>query len=243
MSILFLIPARGGSKGIPNKNIIKILGKPLIGYTIEECVKVQLMFDSEICVSTDSEEIKHVAETYAINVPFLRPTDISTDTSSSEAVILHAIKWYENNGKSFDTIVLLQPTSPLRKSAHILEAIILYNKLLSEDAIDMVVSVKKSQANPYFNLFQENEKGFLVKSINSSFTRRQDCPETYEYNGAIYVINTQSFLDKGFLKLNRIQKYIMSEISSVDIDEPDDLALCEFFLQREINKTKDIAKQ
>ena len=234
MRILFLIPARGGSKGIPNKNIIQLMSKPLIGYTIEECLKISETYDCEICVSTDSNEIKNVVENYRIKIPFLRPDDISTDTASSEKVILHAIEWYENNGEQFDFVVLLQPTSPLRNHKHIVEAI---NQYLENqtNSIDMIVSVKVSKANPYFNLFEENNYGMLRKSINSNYTRRQDCPITYEYNGAIYVINIKSLKEKGIIHFNNIKKYVMDEVSSLDIDEPADLKICEYFLSIKAN--------
>jgi N-acylneuraminate cytidylyltransferase len=234
MKILFLIPARGGSKGIPNKNIIQLVSKPLIGYTIEACLKISEFYNCEICVSTDSNVIKNIAEKFGIKVPFLRPESISTDTASSEEVILHAIDWYEIQGKTFDFVVLLQPTSPLRRPKQIVDAI---NQYLEnqKNNIDMIVSVKISKANPYFNLFEENENGMLSKSIKSNFTRRQDCPVTYEYNGAIYIININSLKEKGILNFNKIKKYVMDDISSLDIDEPDDLKICEFFLSAKAN--------
>jgi CMP-N,N'-diacetyllegionaminic acid synthase len=226
MRILFLIPARGGSKGIPNKNIINLLSKPLIGYTIEECLHISKFYNCEICVSTDSNDIKKVAENFGLKVPFVRPEHLSNDTASSESVILHALDWYQSNGINFDFVVLLQPTSPLRKYNHILDAINLYLEN-QKNNIDMMVSVKISKANPYFNLFEENNNGMLTKSIKSSYTRRQDCPITYEYNGAIYVININSLREKGILNFDKIKKYVMDEISSLDIDEPNDLIFCE----------------
>jgi CMP-N,N'-diacetyllegionaminic acid synthase len=226
MRILFLIPARGGSKGIPNKNIINLLSKPLIGYTIEECLHLSKFYNCEICVSTDSNDIKKVTENFGLKVPFLRPEHLSNDTASSESVILHALDWYKNNEISFDFIVLLQPTSPLRKYNHIIDAINLYLEN-QKNNIDMVVSVKISKANPYFNLFEENNNGMLTKSIKSSYNRRQDCPITYEYNGAIYVININSLREKGIHNFDKIKKYVMDEISSLDIDEPNDLIFCE----------------
>lgn len=229
MKILFLIPARGGSKGIPRKNIVPLLHKPLIGYTLEECKRIKDIYECEICVSTDSRDIADVVESYDIPVPFIRPADISNDTASTESVMLHALNWYGFKGNLFDVLVILQPTSPLRKAEQIKGALELFRK---HPDVDMVVSVKETKANPYFNVFEENENGFLVKSKQSSFTRRQDCPPAYEYNGAIYVININSLLTKGFLKFDRITKYEMSEMSSFDIDSPDDLAFCEFYLQK-----------
>ena len=230
MRILFLIPARGGSKGIPNKNIINLLSKPLIGYTIDECLQLSKLYDCEICVSTDSNDIKKVAENYGLNVPFLRPEHLSNDTASSESVILHALDWYQNNGINFDFVVLLQPTSPLRKYNHIVDAINLYLEN-QKNSIDMMVSVKISKANPYFNLFEDNKNGMLTKSIKSSYIRRQDCPITYEYNGAIYVININSLREKGILNFDKIKKFVMDEISSLDIDDPNDLIFCETLMR------------
>lgn len=230
MRILFLIPARGGSKGIPNKNIINILSKPLIGYTIEECLHLSKLYDCEICVSTDSNDIKNVAENFGLKVPFIRPEHLSNDTASSESVILHALDWYQNNGINFDFVVLLQPTSPLRKYNHIVDAINMYLEN-QKNSIDMMVSVKISKANPYFNLFEDNNNGMLTKSIKSSYIRRQDCPITYEYNGAIYVININSLREKGILNFDKIKKYVMDEISSLDIDEPNDLIFCETLMR------------
>ena len=230
MRILFLIPARGGSKGIPNKNIINLLSKPLIGYTIEECFHLSKLYDCEICVSTDSNDIKNVAENFGLKVPFLRPEHLSNDTASSESVILHALDWYQNNGINFDFVVLLQPTSPLRKCNHIVDAINMYLEN-QKNSIDMMVSVKISKANPYFNLFEDNNNGMLTKSIKSSYIRRQDCPITYEYNGAIYVININSLRVKGILNFDKIKKYVMDEISSLDIDEPNDLIFCETLMR------------
>lgn len=212
MRILFLIPARGGSKGLPKKNIKVLKDKPLICYTID-AAKPLLNCNSEICISTDSQEIRDVVMEYGIDVPFLRPAEFSTDFASSEQVMQHALGFYSQNGKEFDLLILLQPTSPLRNTKHILEALNLF-----DSALDMVVSVKETKSNPYFNLFEEDKSGFLHRSKESSYTRRQDCPQIYEYNGAIYIINVKSLLYKGFGKLDKVKKYVMSEEDSIDID-------------------------
>lgn len=212
MRILFLIPARGGSKGLPKKNIKALNDKPLIYYTID-AVKPLLNSNSEICISTDSNEIREVVLKYGIDVPFMRPAEFSTDFASSEQVMQHALEFYSQNGQEFDLLILLQPTSPLRTSKHILDALQLFDRTL-----DMVVSVKETKSNPYFNLFEEDKGGFLHRSKESTYIRRQDCPQIYEYNGAIYIINVQSLLNKGFGKLDKVKKYVMSEEDSIDID-------------------------
>jgi|SRR5690625_1684087 len=211
MNPLVVIPARGGSKGIPGKNIKKLSGKPLINYTIEAAREV--FKDKMICVSTDDKSIKETVEQTGLKVPFLRPSELASDKANTQDVMLHALEYYQVQGYQADTIILLQPTSPFRTEEHIEEALRLYTS-----DIDMVVSVKETSSNPYFVLFEENEEGFLVNSKKGSFTRRQDCPTIYEYNGAIYVINSQSLQNKKISDFEKIKKYLMDELSSIDID-------------------------
>lgn len=220
MKYLVIIPARGGSKGIPRKNVKLLNGKPLIQYTIEAAMKI---FPSEqIIVSTDDQEIISVAETCGLTVPFIRPADLSTDTASSYDVILHAVNFAYQENIEFEAIVLLQPTSPFRNEHHILEAIALYS-----DEIDMVVSVKESDENPYYSIFEENENGYLEKSKTGAFTRRQDCPKTFSYNGAIYVINPKSLAKNPLHLFTKIQKYEMNKEVSIDLDTPLDWKIAE----------------
>jgi N-acylneuraminate cytidylyltransferase len=147
--VLCLINARGGSKGVPGKNIKKLMGKPLIHYTIEAARK--LFSDEQIIVSTDDLNIKACAEQTGLNVPFIRPAELATDTASTIDVLLHALNFSEVNQYFPDTLILLQATSPLRNANHIKEALNLYN-----ETIDMVVSVKETESNPYYVLFEEN---------------------------------------------------------------------------------------
>lgn len=225
MKSLVIIPARGGSKGVPGKNIKSLAGKPLIQYTIEAALDV--FRADHILVSTDSEEIKSVSESCGVEVPFLRPNELATDTSSSYDVLLHAVRFATQQGLEFDTVVLLQPTSPFRTGVHIEEALNLYN-----DNLDMVVSVKLADANPYYSLFEENKDGYLNKSKEGNFTRRQDCPDVYEYNGAIYVINKESLLKEALGSFKKVKKYVMSAESSLDIDTPLDWKIAELILTK-----------
>ena len=151
--LLFVIPARGGSKGIPGKNIKLLSGKPLIGYSID--MARNFAKDEHICVSTDSQEIKNVAEGYGLQVPFIRPFELATDTASTYDVLLHAIHFYEARNIFHDWIVLLQPTSPFRRKEDI-DAML----SLAVNGIDMVVSVRRSSITPYYNCYQEKE-GYL----------------------------------------------------------------------------------
>ncbi len=215
MRPLVIIPARGGSKGIPGKNIKDLGGKPCIFYTLEAALEV--FPKEEICVSTDSPEIKELVETTGLNVPFLRPDKLATDTATTYDVLLHTLDFYETNFYKPDIVVLLQVTSPFRTAQNIREALELYS-----DRLDMVVSVKETKSNPYYVLFEENDDGYLEKSKQGDFTRRQDCPKVWEYNGAIYLINPDSLKRESLLEFKRIVKYEMDELSSMDLDTPMD---------------------
>ena len=232
MNFLILIPARGGSKGIPKKNIINLASKPLISYTIEEAIKVKKTFNSEICISTDSVEIAHVSEQFGIKIPFLRPPDISTETATTFSVIQHAIQFYENQNKQFDTIVLLQPTSPFRNAEDIINAINLY---ITCDKIDMVVGVEEVK-DPLFSTFYENKLGFLERPIKTNITDRQNFPKSYKYNGSIYVININSFKNSSSLDFKKIKKFVMNQINSIDIDTLEDLEYCEYLILKKMSK-------
>lgn len=227
MKPLVVIPARGGSKGIPRKNIKNLLGKPLIHYTIEAAQKV---FDNNIiCVSSDDHEIIEVSEKTGIKVPFVRPDSLAGDSSGTYEVLIHAVNFYESQGYLADTLILLQPTSPFRSEKHITEAISLYR-----NEIDMVVSVKETKSNPYYLLYEEDEKGFLKKSKTSAFSRRQDCPKVWEFNGAIYVINIESLKKSAISSFKKVIKYEMDEFTSHDIDTLFDWEIAEI-ISKKIN--------
>lgn len=225
MNILVVIPARGGSKGLPGKNIKLLKGKHLINYSVE--LARSIFEDKDICVTTDSEEIKSVVERTGLKVPFIRPDFLSQDSSGTREVLIHAIDFYENDGRQIDFVLLLQPTSPLRSVQNINEVL-----ALCTSEIDMIVSVKETRANPYYVLFEENNKGYLVNSKKGNFTRRQDCPVVWEYNGSIYLINTKSLKAKPISDFKRIKKYEMSELNSIDIDNYLDWDVAEMILSK-----------
>lgn len=223
-SVLFLITARGGSKGIPGKNIKPLDGLPLIMWTLN--LALEITDKSNICVSTDADEIIDVVEDFGFKVDFKRPADLATDSASSQDVILHALDYYSSKGKEYDAVCLLQPTSPFRKREDILNSIHLFK--LDYDA---VLGVKKTNSNPYYVLFEVNEDGYLEKSKKSTITRRQDSPDVYEINGAIYIFNTASLRSKKISDFQKIVKYEMGEIPSLDIDSPLDWLVAEAVLK------------
>jgi len=234
---LYLIPARAGSKGIPGKNIKLLAGKPLIGYAIEAALENTSA--ENICVSTDSQHYADIAESFGIKVPFLRPADISADNTSSRDVMLHALDFYSSHGSCYDRIVLLQPTSPLRTARHISEAVALYDKLKAEKLpVDMVVSVKPAATNPYYTAFETDENGTLhISKGDGLYTRRQDAPEVWEYNGAVYVIDADSLRREEMGRFRHRYPYIMKSIDSIDLDTPVDWMIAEHILA-EKNKTR-----
>ena len=223
MKDLILIPARGGSKGIPGKNLKPLHGRPLIFYTLDAARSAAA--PENICVSTDSEEIIRMVKEYGLEVPFKRPDYLATDTANTYDVLRQAINFYEQSGQYFDRVVLLQPTSPFRTGRHIREAFSLY-----QPELDMVVSVKITRANPYYNLFEETTEGLLVRSKVGYYTRRQDCPMVYEYNGAIYIMNVQSLKNGPLESFSKIRKYVMTEEDSLDIDTTFDWLVAEAIL-------------
>lgn len=226
MKILVIIPARGGSKGIPHKNIKPLAGKPLIYYTIDTAR--QIVSDEDICVSTDDQEIILCVEDYGLKVPFVRPSEFATDTAGTYEVLLHALKYYEQQGKTYDVVILLQNTSPFRTPEQVKEALALYNSDL-----DMVVSVKECSANPYYCVFEENTEGFLnICKGKGNIIRRQDAPKVYEYNGAIYVINPKSLKEMPLYKFTKRIKYVMDEKSSLDLDTMNDWHMAELLISK-----------
>ncbi len=227
MTPLIIIPARGGSKGIPKKNIVELAGRPLIDYTIQAALKVAPI--DHIILSTDSEEIVTVAERCGLPVAYRRPAALATDTAGSREVILDAMDWADNQGIGYDAVVLLQPTSPLRVAEDILGAISMFTS-----DIDMVVSVAEARCNPYYNCFETDETGYLkISKGDGQYTRRQDVPPVYEYNGAVYVINPQSIRKMTLGSFPRRVPYVMPAERSVDIDAPVDLLVAEHLLGKE----------
>ncbi len=228
MKYLVVIPARGGSKGIPHKNIKSLGGKPLIYYSID--VARQFTTDENICVTTDDAEIISVVEQHGLKVPFVRPAELATDTCGSSEVIQHAYQFFADKGVKYDAIVLLQPTSPFRKVEFIKEAVALY-----DDSIDMVTSVLPAACNPYYDGFEENKDGLLqISKGDGTIARRQEAPEVWQQNGSIYVINPNSLIEKGMGGFTKIKKYAMPETYSVDLDTMLDWNMAELIIKEGI---------
>lgn len=218
---LFIIPARGGSKGIPRKNIKELCGRPLIHYSIE--LARTFAPDSHIIVSTDDDEIRAVASHTGLPVPYMRPAELGGDRVGSREVILDAMDWADSEGIGYDCVVLLQPTSPMRVPADVSGALALYRP-----DVDMVVSVTEASCNPYYDCFETQPDGTLhVSKGDGAYTRRQDAPKAWQYNGAVYVINPASIRRMTLGEFPCRIPYEMPRSRSVDLDTPLDWTIVE----------------
>ncbi len=224
---LYIIPARGGSKGIPRKNIRSLAGKPLIHYSIE--VARQLADDSHIILSTDDEEIAEVARLTGLPVPYMRPARLATDTAGSREVILDAMDAADSMCVDYKRVVLLQPTSPLRTVDDVKRCLNLYR-----NDIDMVVSVVEASCNPYYNCFETDSKtGYLhISKGEGNYIRRQDVPSAWEYNGAVYVINPQSIREMPLGKFPKRVPCQMPRSRSIDLDTMLDWEIAETIMKQ-----------
>lgn len=223
--VLAVVPARGGSKGLPGKNLRLLGGKPMIAWTIEAAQASRRI--DRVVVSTDCEEIAAVARQYGAEVPFLRPAELASDHARSFDALLHAIDWQEENGFVFDLVVWLQPTSPLRCGEDIDRAIELY---FSRDA-EAVVSVCETDHHPWWsNTLPEDGcmRDFLrPEALNSN---RQQLPAFFRLNGAIYLASPQFLKINGSFYSDRTFAYVMPKGRSVDIDDAIDLCMAEALL-------------
>jgi N-acylneuraminate cytidylyltransferase len=224
MTPLYIIPARGGSKGIPRKNIKPLAGKPLIAYSID--VAKELAVDTaHVIVSTDDDEIAAVAESCGVPVPYRRPAELATDRSGSREVMLHAMDWADSRGIAYDCVVLLQPTSPMRTADDVRQALSLYT-----DNLDMVVSVAEALSNPYYTCFETDDGYLHISKGDGLYTRRQDCPKVWEYNGAVYVINPNSLRAHALGEFKRRVPSVMDRSRSIDLDTLTDWMIAETIL-------------
>lgn len=223
-TVLTLIPARGGSKGIPGKNIKKLVGKPLIAHTIEAALKCH--YSGDVLVSTDSEEIAATARKFGAWVPFLRPEELASDTAKTIDAVLYTIHRLAKEGKEYDYVVLLQPTSPLRRSEDIEGAL----ELALGTGKD-VVAISEVVDSPILMRTCDDQGRLTPMFSGNSTVRRQDMPRYYRVNGSIYVNRVSSLTEDTSFNDNPIG-YIMPREYSVDIDEYADFAMAEYYLMR-----------
>lgn len=220
--ILAIIPARGGSKGVPRKNIRDLAGKPLIAWTIEEAKKSKYI--TRLILSSDDEEIIKIAKHYDCEVPFVRPMEFSQDDTPGIAPVLHAIE----KCPGYDYVVLLQPTSPLRTVEDIDNCI---DYILKEQA-EFFVSVTETEKTPYWMYTVEDKNLKPLMNQENLITRRQDSPKVYVLNGAIYVARVDSLVKAKTFLTKDTRAFVMPNERSFDIDNELDMIVCETILNQ-----------
>lgn len=212
-----LITARGGSKGLPRKNVLELNGLPLIAWTIKAAIESRVI--DKIYVSTEDAEIAQISKEYGAEI-IERPIHLASDTASSIEVVSHAITWLDEQNISCKSISLLQPTSPLRTAKHLNEAVNLFNSR----SADFVISVFEPAHTP-IKSYIECEDGTIVGlfSNDAPYLRRQDLPRAFQPNGAIYVFLVDEFKRNNHFPRKNTFPYLMSEFDSTDIDTLEDL--------------------
>jgi CMP-N,N'-diacetyllegionaminic acid synthase len=226
-NILAIIPARGGSKGIPGKNSRIVDSKPLICYTIEAAQNSKMI--SEFVVSTDDNDIEEIANTMGANV-LRRPPELATDDSNVIWTVFHVLEEYKKYNKTFDIIVLLQPTFPLRSLTDIDNAI---NLLLNDQRADAVISVIKVGDSHPSRMYRMDENNSIASFIDTGETnRRQDLESLYIRNGALYIVRVNALFRENTLMPRNKKAYLMDARWSINIDEEIDLDLLEAILPK-----------
>lgn len=230
--ILATICCRGGSKGVPGKNIKLLNGKPLIAYTIETALKSGLIDD--LIISTDDQSIADVAIQFGAKVPFLRPLELASDTASKWPVFIHALEHYEKlNNVTVDYLVDLDVTVPLKNVEDINNAI---QMAISDTAVDVVITGYEPERNPYFNMMEIKEMGYaqLVKQTDKPIVRRQDAPQVYSLTPAAYVVKKSALYEFEHWSKAKCKISPMPRERAVDIDTALDFKLVEFMMNYEV---------
>ena len=233
MRCLGLIGARGGSKGIPRKNLVDLAGHPLIYHTFSEARKSKSL--DRVVLTTDDPEIAELAKSCGVEVPFMRPAELATDTAVMADAIQHALEWLkEHESYTPDALLLLQPTSPLRRTKHIDEAVALFE---SENA-DGVIGLSPPQEHPWDMVYFEDGEMRFAREKYSELTNRQTYREFYYINGAIYITRTELFTAHKNFWAGRIVPYYMDALDSIDVDSEADLVIagCLLRMRREMDE-------
>lgn len=230
MNVLFLIAARGGSKGVPGKNLRQIGGLSLVGYKAISARKSR--YCARLMISTDSAEIQEEARRNGVEVPFTRPAELATDTAKSGPVITHAMDWIEREGRArYDALMLLEPSSPFARAEDYDRAVL----LMSEKDANAVVGVRKVEVSSTVTgpLDPEGRLSAIVDKLRAARAQsgaRQSLPQEYTMNGALYLIRWDYFRRHGWIYQDRdgVYGHVMDRYHSIEIDEPVDLAWAEF---------------
>ena len=230
MRVLAIIPARGGSKGVPRKNIIDIMGKPLICYSIEAGLEAkQKGIIDELVVSTDDAEIAEISKAAGADVPFMRPDYLSSDTAKSVDAMIHAYEFYKEQGKDFDTILLLQPTTPLRTAEDISNALEIYEH---QKVTSLISCYREEYICDLVSYHKEGELAIALNEKHNGGGRRQELPDLYVRNGAIYITSVTQMIENHRVFDDVPAMYVMPKDRSVNIDCMDDVEMLRWKLSK-----------
>lgn len=229
MKPICFIAARGGSKGVPRKNIKKFVGKPLIAYTIEKCINSRIF--SHVVISTEDDEIARISKKYGADVPFMRPKKLAMDKSGTSEVLLHGIKKLENLGYKFDEIVLRDCTVPFIRNEDITQSV----KKLRKEKPDAVFGVYRQHLNPYFNMMETNSQGYLKlsKKLRNRPITRQGAPTVYQLSG-LWALDVKQFLKYQTIMVPKILPYEIPLETGFMIDTELEFKIAEFLAHKNL---------
>lgn len=237
-NVLWLIPARSGSKGIPDKNIKPLNGVPLLAYRIKTALAITT--PDHILVSTDSEAYAAVSESFGVKVPFLRPAELATDEAKSEDAVLHAMEWAESIGRNYDAVGLLQPTSPYIKADFLVQAV---HMLMGDNEAESIVAVREVKPNTVY--VQELTKYLEVISRRikeRGNKRRQDLKKEITPSGGFFIAKWEVFKQKKTFYPEKTLTYLIPDIYGLDIDEPQDWLWAEFLVEKNLIQPEELLK-
>ncbi|MEL6867149.1 MAG: acylneuraminate cytidylyltransferase family protein [Bacteroidota bacterium] len=233
MRVLGLIPARGGSKGVPRKNIKLLGGQPLINYSIASGLACPLI--EQVVVSTDDEEIAQISREAGANVPFMRPAKLASDKSPTIDTVVHALQFFLDHGELYEAVCLLQPTVPFRDARDLTAAV----QLFVDDVTDSLISVREVPHvyHPHW-VYKENvETGYLEKAISDPLiSRRQDLPPAYHRDGSVYISNSGVILKEHSLYGQSINRFVMAHSPNINIDTMEDWEAAEQYVNTHLNQ-------
>lgn len=233
MKVLGLIPARGGSKGVPGKNIRLLGGKPLLAYTAKAALETERL--NRVILSTDDAEIAEIGARCGLEVPFMRPAELAEDTTPTLPVVLHTLMRLEKEGEHYDAVCLLQPTNPLRRAEDIDACI----RIFENTGVDSVVSVLPvpTEFNPKWVYWRDSFGNLMLSSGEKEpIARRQDLPEAFHRDGSIYVTRSHVIFERGTLYGDSVQSYVMDAAFSANIDTEEDWRKIEHRFSRKQKK-------
>ena len=233
--VLWVIAARAGSKGIPDKNIKPLCGIPLLAYRIRSALKIAHRED--VIISTDSKKYARIAADYGVTVPFIRPSELSTDTAASADVIWHAMQWAESSGRRYDAVGLLEPTSPFLYANRLFEAV---KRLFKNDEAENIVAVRKVSPSTFYIQKESEYLDVISRRIaREGFLRRQDERSEVTPSGGFYIAKWSSFKSNKSFYTDKTLSFLVSDIEGLEIDEPLDWEFAEFIVENHLENLSD----